>query len=161
GRVESPLKILLMGVPGVGKSTFAAGAPVPIFLGATAGESDELDVARFAMPDSWADIYLALRQLYSDKHRFKPLVIDTVDRLEPRVERYVVIRDKGKADNIDEIGGGFGKGAKALAREWRKFTEDLDRIVAVGMNVILLAHCQVANFRNPDGPDFDRYIMKL
>ena len=45
GKIEKPLRLLVIGVDGVGKSTFAAAAPSPIFLDAEDG-SNNLDVAR-------------------------------------------------------------------------------------------------------------------
>lgn len=34
----------------------------------------------------------------------------------------------------------------------------LDRLKSLGTAVIILAHCQVKNFKNPEGPDYDHYV---
>ena len=49
GRLQRSMRVFVYGVDKIGKSTFGAGAPSPIFLGAEDGTS-ELDVARFAEP---------------------------------------------------------------------------------------------------------------
>jgi hypothetical protein len=43
GPIAEPMRVLLYGVEGIGKSTFGAAAPAPIFLGAEDGTA-ELDV---------------------------------------------------------------------------------------------------------------------
>jgi hypothetical protein len=159
GRRDMPLRILVAGVGGVGKTTFAAAAPSPIFLSAEAGD-DNFDVARFPTPQAWQDVLDAVRLLADEKHDYKALVIDTLDGLEPLVWRAVVDRDS-KAKTIEDVGGGFQKGYVAAVDEWRILLAALERLRAVGMTVILLAHVTVKNFKNPLGADYDRFIMKL
>jgi hypothetical protein len=158
GRVATNLRVLLMGVPGVGKTTFAAGAPAPIFIGGEDG-ANNLDVARFPLPGSWPEVLEAVRALAQEEHVYKTLVVDTLDSLEPLVWRAIVARD-GKAQNIEQVGGGYGKGYSAAVDEWRVLLAELERVRS-RMHVVLLAHCQVKSFKNPSGADYDRYQMKL
>ena len=60
GKQQRPKRILLHGVDGVGKATFAAGAPKPIFLGSEEG-TNHLDVSRFPLPETLEDIFDAIR----------------------------------------------------------------------------------------------------
>src|SRR5437870_1075345 len=55
GRLESPLRLLAYGLEGVGKSSFAADAPAPIFVCPEDG-TRHLDIARFPEPESWAEV---------------------------------------------------------------------------------------------------------
>lgn len=158
GVVDAPLRVLLYGVPGVGKSTFAAGAPAPVFLGAEDG-TNHLNVARFPAPHSWRDVLDAVRELEGQKD-YKTLVIDTVDSLEPLCWRAVVDKDP-KAKTIEDVGGGFQKGYVAAVDEWRVFLAALERLRANGMWIVLLAHSQVKPFKNPQGPDYERYTLKV
>src|SRR5687767_4790982 len=81
GPQPRPLKMVVYGVSGVGKSTFASGAPSPIFL--CAGDNAAwLDVARFPAPRTWEDAIEAVRTLIDEPHEFRTLVIDTLDDLE-------------------------------------------------------------------------------
>jgi hypothetical protein len=102
----------------------------------------------------------AVRALAEERHDYKTLVIDTLDSIEPLCWRAVVERDT-KAKSIEEVGGGFQKGYVAAVDEWRSLLSQLERLRGVGMAVILLAHVGVRNFKNPLGPDFDRFVMKL
>lgn len=157
GRLETPLCVVLYGPEGIGKSTFAASAPSPIFLGSEDGTS-ELDVARFPMPSNWAECLEALDELASSEHEHKTVVIDTADWIEPLIHEHVS-REGGK-QNIEDFG--YGKGYALAMDEWRKMLGALDKLrMQRGMHVIILAHSQVKTFRNPAGDDYDRYELKL
>jgi len=157
GRVSRPDRIILAGTEGVGKSTFAAGAPSPIFIAAEDGIG-HLDVSSFPEPETIADVYEAIRVLRHDKHDHKTVVIDTVDWLEPLVWDEVCKRNSWK--NIEEPG--YGKGFTIALDEWRKLIADLDALRAErGMEVILIAHTAIKVFNNPSGPDFSRYELNV
>lgn len=163
GRIAKPVRILLYGFEGVGKSTFAAGAPSPIFLGAEDGTS-ELDVQRFPQPTCWADILEAVQVLTVEPHDFRTFVIDTLDWVEPLVWQQVCIAaakaGKPPLRSIEELG--YGRGYVEAGGLWRQLTAALDRLRTTrGMDVITLAHSQIKTFKNPAGDDFDRYEMKL
>ena len=68
GRISAPLRVLCYGAEGVGKSTFAAGAPKPLWLGAEGG-TGHLDVDRLPEPKAWADVLSSL----SDTEEFDVL----------------------------------------------------------------------------------------
>lgn len=157
GRIAKPIRVLLYGVEGIGKSTFAACAPSPIFMGAEDGTS-ELDVARFPQPQHWFDALEGIQHLTVDAHEYKTLVIDTLDWLEPFC--WQAVCERANVTTIEDFG--FGKGYNAALDEWRVFLGRLERLRQVkSMNVIMLAHSWVKSFKNPEGDDYDRYEMKL
>lgn len=157
GRVSQPRRVVVFGPEGVGKTTFAAGAPSPIFLGAEDGTA-QLDVTRFAVPESWGDALDAVRVLTQEQHDFKTLVVDTVDWLEPIIWAFICKRDGEK--NVESYG--YGRGYQTALDEWRIFLAALERLrSSTGMHVILLAHAWIRPFKNPEGPDYDRYELKL
>lgn len=156
GRLEAPLCVVLYGMEGVGKSTFAADAPNAIFLGAEDGTA-HLDIARFPVPATWEECIDALDVLRDDAHDYKSVVLDTADWIEPLIHDYVC-REGGKK-SIEDFG--YGKGYAAALDSWRELTKKLDALRAHGMHVIVLAHAQVKTFRNPVGDDYDRYELKL
>lgn len=161
GPIRAPLRELLYGPEGVGKSTFGADAPAPIFLGRDDG-TKRLDVARFPQPESWDDILDAIKTLGTEPHEYQTLVIDTLDSIEPMLWEKVCDDgdDKGKKNNIEEFG--YGKGYQIALDYWRTFLSWIERLqVRRGMNVIMLAHAQIRGFKNPLGDDFDRYQLKL
>ena len=159
GKRPTPFRLLIHGVDGVGKSSFAASAPNPVFLGPEDG-TNHLDVARFPVPASWEDVMDALRTLAQDRGGFETLVVDSVDWLEPLVWKHVV--EASGAKSIEEVGGGYGKGYVAALDEWRRFLAALEYLQRnQGMHVILIGHSLIKSFRNPEGEDFDRYTVKL
>ena len=157
GRIEAPLRVLLVGVEGVGKSTFGAAAPAPIFLASEDGTA-QLDIARFPQPQTWAEVIDAVRVLATEAHEYQTLVVDTLDWLEPLIWKFICERD-GKA-SIEDYG--YGKGHVAALDEWRRFLAALERLrKAKSMTVVLLAHAQIRPFKNPEGEDYDRFELKL
>jgi hypothetical protein len=159
GIVAAPYRLVIHGTDGVGKSTFAADAPSPIFLGAEDG-TGHLDVARFPAPESWADILDAVRTLTNEKHDFQTLAVDSLDWVEPHIWQSVC--DAAGVHHIEEAGGGYGKGYAAALDLWRSFLSALERLQATkGMHVILIAHTLIKPFKNPEGDDFERYVLKL
>lgn len=158
GIIEKPPRIVCYGVEGIGKTTFAADAPAPIFLGAEDGTA-QLDVARFPEPHTWSDVFSNLESLEGEKHDFKTLVIDTADWLEPLCVAAVCAKHPEGYTTLEEFG--FGKGVSFAVAEWRKLLAALDRLRDNGMTVIVLGHSHVKTYNNPEGEDYDRYQMKL
>ncbi len=157
GKIESPLRTLIVGVPGIGKSTFAAASKAPVFIPVEEGTGN-LDVARFPAPTEWGDITLAIEELTNEPHDFHTLVIDTVDAVEPLVWKHVCERDKQV--NIESYG--YGKGYVAALTEWRSLLSKLEQLRSKrSMDIILIAHSVIRLFNNPEGENYDRYEMKL
>ena len=150
-------RILLVGVEGIGKSTFAASAPSPVFIAAEDGVR-HLDVASFPEPRTWEEVIDALRTLARERHDYRTVVIDTVDWVEPLNHAHLCERN-GWA-SIDSPG--YGKGYQAATTLFRTMLSALDHLrTARGMEVVLLAHSAIKTFANPAGDDYSRYEMKL
>ncbi len=157
GRIDKSKRILLYGVEKIGKSTFAAGAPNAIFIGAEDGTA-QIDVARFPQPESWEDVMGALRNLEKDEHDYQTVVIDTIDWLEPLLWAFICKRD-GKRD-VESYG--FAKGYIAALDEWRLLLHRLDALRATrSMHVILLGHSWIKPFKSPTSEDYDRFELKI
>jgi hypothetical protein len=68
-----PPRILIHGVHGVGKTTFAAGASDPVFI-LTEDGLGTLDVPHFPLARTFDQVMQALASLYAEEHAFKTLV---------------------------------------------------------------------------------------
>lgn len=157
GKRDRPMRIVIAGVDKVGKSTFASQAPSPVFLGAEEG-TDQLDVPRFPMPETWRDVLDAIEFLTAEEHSYKTFVIDTLDWMEPLIWRHVC--ESGGKSSIEDFG--FGKGYVAAVDEWRILLAAIERMrAAKSMHVVLIAHTHIKPFKSPDSEDYDRYEMKL
>ena len=158
GRIGAPIRILLLGQEKVGKTTFCAAAPAPVFLDAESG-SGFIDVPRLEFqsglaPKSLAEIIGALTWLGKELHDFATLVIDTADALEAIIWRDLCARNGW--DTIEKPG--YGKGYVAAVEDWRRLLAICDRLREVrGMGIILTAHTTIKNFANPAGEDYSRF----
>ena len=160
GKVEVPDRVILCGPPGIGKSSCAAGAPLPIWVDLDHG-TEHLDVKR--IPDrvwTFADVRGVIAELAEGGHPYKTIVIDTLTKLEPIVWQETC-RRCGETD-IEKIGGGFKKGFEAALLDWRLILADLDRLrQQTKMNVILIAHSVIRKQKTPDAQDFERYTLDV
>lgn len=156
GKLAKPLRVVLYGVEGIGKSTFASQAPAPVFIGAEDGTS-AIDVTRFPSPESFQDIMDAIGELYGQEHDFKTVVLDSVDWAEQLINDAVA-----KENNVSGIEGlGYGKGYIYAAEKLLQMLRGFDALVSKGMNVILVGHAQVKTFNDPEYQPYDRYSLKL
>jgi hypothetical protein len=152
GPVREPERLVMIGINGVGKTTFGAGAPSPIFLTVEEGAA-QIGVPRYT-PSTLTDVISFLNDLDTDEHEFRTVVVDTLDALETLVWKAAAAR--GGHTSIEDYG--YGKGYVVALDDWRKFLNALDALRKKRrMEVILLAHSAVKNFKNPSGPDYSRY----
>ncbi len=157
GVINKPHYTLLYGEPGIGKSSFAASAPEPIFLCSEDG-ADELGVDRIKL-NSLEELRSALKELIETSHKYKTVVLDTVDHFEQLIFNQVS-KDEGKK-SIELIG--YGKGYVFALDYWAEIVELLERARnEKGMNVILLSHAVIKAHNDPqlDAP-YDTYLIKL
>lgn len=153
GSKPKPPTIFLYGVEGVGKTTFAASAPSPIFIPTEDGIG-VLDVPRFPLAKSVSDVVEAIQLLTQGGHEFRTVVLDSADWLERLIW-----------DNLSQLPAqdtAYGKGYQLAADVFKNILSGLTYLRdELGMTVIVLGHAQVKTFKSPEGADFDRYMPKL
>lgn len=141
--------------PGMGKTTFAADAPDPVFIRTEDGLG-VLDVPTFPLAESITDVMEALAALYDD-HEYRTVVIDSLSALEP------LIWDKVASDHgvqgIEDLG--YGKGYVYAMSYWRDLVKACQGLSGRGIAVILIAHSDIVKYDPPDGDAYDRYQIKL
>jgi hypothetical protein len=156
GRIAAPIKALVYGVEGVGKSTLGAGLPEPLFICAESG-TEQLDVARLPEPRAWSEVLGALDELAAGGHGYQSVVVDTVDWLEPLLWDHLCTKHKWSSIEAP----GYGKGYVEALSEWRQLLRRLDQVRAAGLHVLLLAHATVRRVSPPDLEAYDRYSLKV
>ena len=157
GRVSVPLRVLLYGVEGVGKSTFAAHAPKPIFIGADSG-TENLDIARLPEPRTWEEVFESVRLLQNEKHEYETVVFDPLSFIEALC--WDMLCAKNKWASMEDLD--YGKCYAPAADEWRRLLGEIERLwMSKHMNVVLLDHARVKLYKNPVADDFDRFIMAM
>jgi hypothetical protein len=158
GRRPRYIWALIYGTDGVGKSTVCSQAPNPIFVGAEKG-TEQLDVARFPQVESISELFAQLRTLQTEKHQYQTVVLDSLDWIEPLIWKAVC--DEGKVENIEQFGGGYGKGYVRALDLWRTLIKELAALNQ-SMHVLLIGHAQIKSFQDPELPSaYDRYQLKI
>jgi len=158
GRIKQNHFVVIHGIDGVGKTSFGAEAPAPIFIGPEKGFGT-LDVPHFPEPEKFDDILEQIETLLNEDHQYKTLCLDSLDWLEPLVWNKVC-EDAG-VTQIEEAYGGFGKGYVAANRYWSDLIGRLNRL-RKEMNIIGIAHSYIKPFTDPnENESYDRYIIKM
>lgn len=162
-KMNKPLRYVIYGQEGVGKSTLASGCKNAIWIDVEDGTSS-LDICRIpfkgGVASSLAHVIEALTAVRDEDHGFNELVIDTIDRLEALVWQHVCDKSGGKHSTIESFG--YGKGYVIALSEWRRICALLDSIrTTKNMSIVLIAHSHIRTFRNPEGEDYDRYQLRL
>lgn len=153
----TPPRMLIHGVAGVGKSTFAANADNPVVV-ATEDGLGMLKVASFPVAKSFDEVMEGLAALYSEPHEFRTVVVDSVDWLEPLIWKKAC--DDNRWGSIEEPG--YGKGYLAALDLWRQYLDGLNALRDDrGMTVIQIAHTDIKRFDSPEHEPYDRYVIKL
>ena len=154
GRIPSAVKVVIYGPEGIGKSTLASKFPEPVFID-TEGSTKRMDVSRLPVPETWQDILDEVQYVVKHPDCCKTLVIDTADWAEMLCSKHL-FGDKG----IESPG--YGKGYVMLAEAFQAFLTELDKVIAVGIHVVLTAHAKMRKFEQPDEMGaYDRWEMKL
>lgn len=161
-RIKAP-KVVLYGVGGIGKTTWAAGAPDPIFLFTEEGQGS-LDVARFEprpndpVLKTWEEIIACLQSLHADPHKYGTVVLDSLDFAEPLLWHYTSHKH-GKED-IESFG--YGKGYVYAVDEARILFQWLDALRNDrNMAVVVICHSETKKFESPEAETYDRYKLRL
>ncbi len=156
GKQAAPVRCVLYGVEGIGKTTLAAQFPTPLFLDTEDG-TKQLEVDRVACQD-WPSLRGAVAELAVEKHGYQTIVIDSIDWAERALVEFVCKQDGKKS--IEDYG--FGKGYTVVAEHMGRFVEGLDNLHRAGLHVLLVAHAKVQRTSPPDQTDgYDRYELRL
>lgn len=155
-------RLVLNAVEGWGKTTFGAFAEDPIILMArgetgyeTLREKDLVPDADSVFLDTWQDTLDIVASLGDTKH--KTAVFDAAGGFERLCHEFVCRRDFNN-DWGEKGFSSFQRGYETSVPEWLKLLQALDRIRAKrDLTVIVLSHAKAKTFKNPMGPDFDRY----
>lgn len=156
GKIKSPLKVVIYGTEGIGKSTFASRFPSPLFID-TEDSTKNLDVARFDKPTSWSMLMQQIKYTKDNPDICKTLVIDTADWAEQLEIEDLCARKKWSG--IEDAG--YGRGYQYSAEEFGKMLNALNEVIAVGINVVVTAHACLRKVELPEEMgSFDHWEMK-
>lgn len=154
GKTIHAPRIFLYATHGIGKSTFGANAPDPIFI-CTEDGLGSIETSAFPLAKSSDDVIEAIGTLYNEKHDYKTVILDSADWLENILQREIETQYDAKDLS-------FGKGAMILADKWRLILDGFNALRNDrNMVVIIIGHCEIKRFDSPEVEPYDRYQPKL
>lgn len=156
GKVAKAQRCVIYGPEGIGKSSFAAQFPDPIFID-TEGSTSNMNVKRLDNPSSYEFMKQQINFIKQNKP-CKTLIIDTIDWGERLIIEYLCSNENKKS--IEDFG--YGAGFIKLEEELGRFLNLLQEVVDAGIHMVLTAHAQIKKFEQPDEMGaYDRYELKL
>lgn len=162
GVVKGAERIVVYGTAFGGKSTLCAFLPAPLFLDIEDG-TQKLNVARDSA-SSWLELRGKVAAIAAKPPAgVRSVVIDTATVAEEFAKEHVIqTRTTEKDKAVESIEGfGWGKGWQFVYEEFCAFLGDLERIVAQGLNVCLIAHDVSSPAPNPEGEEYIRWEPHL
>tara|TARA_R110000787_G_scaffold70372_1_gene156476 strand:- start:1960 stop:2769 length:810 start_codon:yes stop_codon:yes gene_type:complete len=167
-----PPRILVYGVPGVGKTVLGVNAPSPIFIRTEDGLDGKMpggasvketlknnNGAAFPLCKTFEEVLECLTSLANEEHNFKTLVVDSCDWLELLLQTYTA--KKAGHQSIEDAG--YGKGYVEAKRFFD--TQYLGGINYLrnekDMTIIQIAHSAVVKFDSPEHDPYNRYEIKM
>ena len=157
GRIDRPVKCVIYGPEGIGKSTLASKSPNALFEDVEGGTA-QMDVPRLDRPEKWEKLIADVKEVAATPGICGTLVLDTADWCELLCIKYIC--EKHKQANLEAFN--YGKGYQILAEEFARLLEALDLVIAAGINVVVTAHAKMRKQELPEeAGSFDRWEMKL
>ena len=163
GVTMRPLRVVITGHPGSGKTLLATGTPNCVVMPVEEGLGITGATA-LPTPKSFDDVIGQLIELAKEDHGFGTLAIDAIDGIEPFVFESIVAEAKptkaGPIKNIAEIG--FNKGYVEADSYWVRFFKALDYLRAEkGMNIVVISHVATVHYDDPTLGSYFRFEPNL
>ncbi len=153
------IKLVIYGQEGVGKTSLAAQLPGAVFLDCE-GSTSKMNVRRLPKPSSWEMLQQELDFVLESRaqRQYQTVIIDTFDW----AERLAIAELCSKHQVTGIEGFGYGKGWEYEAEEIGRFLDRTERLIQVGVNVVLLCHAITRKASLPEvDAEFDHWELKL
>jgi hypothetical protein len=148
--------ITIYGMPGIGKTTWANKAELPIIADIDKGCAHINCTS--VESNSWNDLQNIVKW-FKTQVDFQTLIIDTIDKLEPQLWRHVCLDRKEPWKSIESPG--YGKGYAEAVEYWTKFLDEIKAIADSGKNIIFTSHNMIKSYSSPDSEAYDRYQLAI
>lgn len=155
-----PLKMLIYGDNGVGKSTFCSQAPQPLMLDLE-GNIDHLNTPKLVVR-TFEDLQATLQALGSEEHDYQTVVVDSIDTLEQLF--WLRICYENQVSSIEDARKlDYGRGYVLAQSLWKAFLDALDQLrEKKKLNIILIGHAAVVSrVDKTSGETFERTELRI
>lgn len=152
-----PPRMCIYGQHGIGKSTFGANCPKPIFIQTEDGLGS-LGCEAFELATSYDQVIEQINYLAHTETGYQTLVIDSLDWLEKLIFQKVCA-----ANNVTDIAAlPYGRGYSLATKLWNDFLETLEALLGKKrMMLVFLAHATIKRFEDPERESYDRYQLDI
>jgi len=149
-----PPKLMVYGAPGIGKSTFGANGPKPIFLQTEDGLAGK-KVPCLPLAKSFGEVIGYLQDLIDEPHEYRSLVLDSASGVEVLIRKQILL-ETGAA-NLNAVGG-YGLGYVMLGDKWDQVIALLDSLrIQRKMLILIIAHAEMATAEDAEFGTYDRW----
>lgn len=155
GPTATAQKVVLYGVEGIGKSTFASQFPDSVFIDIE-GSTSNMNVKRLPTPKSWQMIMDEVEDV-KQRQICQTLIIDSGDWAERKCKEHLASLGKW-TDSTNDYGAKY----VSLEKEFGQLVNKLSDVVEAGINVVVTAHAKLKKKEEPDQMGaYDRYQLKM
>lgn len=152
-------RIVLYGIPGIGKSTLASQAPNPVFVPTEDGLSALKNVPQFPVAKTIQEFESNIDMLIREKHEFSTVIVDTADWLETLICEDILRANKSA--NMATACGGYGAAWGVLKNKFRELLNKMEWFRDNHIMTIFIAHSSIQKIATPESGEFDQYSLKL
>lgn len=149
--------------PKFGKTTTASKFPNSVIVPFEAGTKAQVVNVAKTVKD-WASFITFVNNLEQNREaigtQIQTIVFDTVNKAYEACEKYTLkklsVADKKKYVNMSDVPHG-----KAYQVKDKNFIEQIDRILALGFNILFISHLKVKTVRPKNGEPYDVYSSTM
>lgn len=153
---KRPRRVLVYGIPGIGKTTFAMEYPASALIPFDHGYQDipNIEGRYFPICRTLGDVQGKLQMLATGEHSVGAFVIDGVGIMDDLICQGIAT-EHGKP-TVGDIG--YGKGGDLVTAKWHKILDAIEDIqLARNLAVFFIAHAHVVKKKDPTTDPYDQY----